>query len=66
MNLNDKDKHIFLKCAEELSELSTEILQTVNKKNKQNFNKINGEIKDVESRFSQIREILFIKSKEQK
>lgn len=64
MNLNNKEKHAFLKCAEELSELSTEILQAVNKKNKQNFSKINSEIKDVELRFCQIKETLFIKSKE--
>lgn len=64
MKLTHKEKHIFLKCAEELSELSAEILQAVNKKNKENFNKINSEIKDVESRFSQIKETLFIKFKE--
>lgn len=66
MNLNDKEKHVFLKCAEELSELSSEILQAVNKKNKQNFSKINSEIKDVERRFCQIKETLFIKFKEYK
>jgi NTP pyrophosphatase (non-canonical NTP hydrolase) len=66
MNLSDKEKHVFLKCAEELSELSSEILQAVNKRKKENFNKINSEIKDVEARFSQIKETLFIKFKEQK
>jgi len=64
MKLNDKEKYIFLKCAEELSELSKEILQAVNKKNKENFSKITSEIKDVESRFYQIKEIFFIKNKE--
>ena len=60
MKLNDKERYIFLKCAEELSELSKEILQAVNKKNKENFSKITSEIKDVESRFYQIKEIFFI------
>jgi len=66
MKLDDKEKHVFLKCAEELSELSSEILQAVNKRNKQNFSKINSEIKDVERRFCQIKEIIFIKFKEDK
>jgi len=64
MKLNDKEKYIFLKCAEELSELSKEILQAVNKKNKENFSKITSEIKDVESRFYQMKEIFFIKNKQ--
>lgn len=48
MKLCEKDKHIFLKCAEELSELSTELLQSVNKESKNNWGKIFDEIKDVE------------------
>lgn len=48
MKLNRKDKHIFLKCAEELTELSLELLHAVNKPSKENLGKIFDEIKDVE------------------
>jgi TRAP-type C4-dicarboxylate transport system substrate-binding protein len=64
MNLTDPERHIFLKCAEELSELSSELLQAVNKKNKENFSKITSEIKDVENRLQSVKETLFIKFKE--
>tara|TARA_A200000159_G_scaffold129742_1_gene126214 strand:+ start:276 stop:476 length:201 start_codon:yes stop_codon:yes gene_type:complete len=64
MNLTDPERHIFLKCAEELSELSAELLQAVNKKKKENFSKITSEIKDVENRLQSVKETLFIKFKE--
>jgi hypothetical protein len=56
MKLNTKEKHIFLKCAEELSELSVELLQSVNKPNKNNWGKICDEIKDVEKYFELLKE----------
>ena len=34
MILNKKQKKVFLKCAEELNELATKLLQEVNKKDK--------------------------------
>ena len=45
MKLNQK---IFLKCAEELSELSTVILQQINKPYKNKIKKIREEIADAE------------------
>lgn len=48
MKLEDDQKHIFLKCAEELNELAVELLQSANKPNKNNWGKIFDEIKDVE------------------
>tara|TARA_B110000305_G_scaffold89566_1_gene100993 strand:- start:561 stop:743 length:183 start_codon:yes stop_codon:yes gene_type:complete len=48
MKLNEKEKHIFLKCAEELNELSVELLQSVNKESKNNWGKIFDEVEDIE------------------
>lgn len=48
MKLNQKDKHIFLKCVEELNELAVELIQSVNKENKNNWGKIFDEVEDVE------------------
>ena len=48
MKLDDKQKHIFLKCTEELNELAVELIQSVNKENKNNWGKIFDEIEDVE------------------
>lgn len=48
MKLNQKEKHIFLKCAEELNELSVELLQSVNKESKNNWGKIFDEVEDIE------------------
>lgn len=56
MKLNAKRKRIFLKCAEELIELSLELIHAVNKTNKENFGKICDEIKDVEKYLSLIKE----------
>ena len=59
MKLSQRDKRIFLKCAEELNELATEILQSVNKPNKNNFGKICDEIKDVEKYLAIIKQNCF-------
>lgn len=48
MKLSRKNKHNFLKCIEELTELSLELLHAVNKPSKENLGKIFDEIKDVE------------------
>lgn len=57
MKLCSKNKYIFLKCAEELSELSTELLQSVNKENKNNWGKIFDEIQDVEKYLKLLKSI---------
>ena len=48
MKLSRESKRHFMKCVEELTELSLEILHAVNKPNKENAGKICDEIKDVE------------------
>jgi NTP pyrophosphatase (non-canonical NTP hydrolase) len=48
MKLDRKDRHYFMKCIEELNELSLELIHAVNKPNKENLGKICDEIKDVE------------------
>jgi len=57
MKLDDNQKHIFLKCAEELNELAVELLQSANKPNKNNWGKIFDEIKDVEKYIQLLKEI---------
>ena len=52
---------IVLKCLEELAELSTVLLQDINK-DKDLTNKIVGEIKDVEKYLKLIKEIYGYKS----
>lgn len=56
--MNDKDKHLFLKLAEELNELAVEILHLINKPNKNNHKKITSEIKDVEKYIEEIKKLL--------
>jgi len=56
MKLNNEERHIFLKCAEELNELSVELLQSVNKLPKNNWGKICDEIKDVEKYLKLLKE----------
>ena len=56
MNLTEKQKRIFLKCSEELNELSVELLQAVNKPNKNNWGKIFDEKADVENWVLKIKE----------
>lgn len=60
MKLSDQDKFFFLKCAEELAELSVELLQAVNKPRKNNHKKILLEIQDVEKYFKEIKSILIV------
>ena len=60
MKLNEEQKHIFLKCAEELNELAVELLQAVNKPNKNNWGKIFDELEDVKK---WIKELMEIKAK---
>lgn len=52
---------IILKCLEELAELSTVLLQDINK-DKDFTNKIVGEIKDVEKYLKLVKEIYVHKS----
>ena len=49
-----------MKCAEELAELSVELLQTLNKPRKNNHKKILLEIQDVEKYIKQIKAILSV------
>ena len=57
MKLNEEEKHIFLKCAEELNELSVELLQAVNKPKKNNWCKIFDELEDVRKWIKELMEI---------
>lgn len=57
MNLTTKEKRIFLKLAEELTELAVELLQAVNKPNKNNLQQINSEISDIENWIKKLREL---------
>lgn len=57
MKLKRQEKHTFMKLTEELSELSVELLQAVNKVDKNNWGKICDEIADVESWISKIKEL---------
>ena len=56
MKLDRKSKHHFLKCVEELTELSLELLHAVNKPTKENMGKICDEIKDVEKYLLLVKE----------
>ena len=62
MKLKRTDKHIFLKCSEELIELSLELLHAVNKPSKENVGKIRDEIGDVEKYISLVKDCLDGKS----
>ena len=57
MKLSAKEKHTFLKCVEELNELAVELLQAVNKPNKNNWGKVYDEISDVENWISKLKQI---------
>ena len=57
MKLSRSEKHILLKCSEELVELAVELLQSVNKPNKNNWGKIFDEIKDVEKYIKLLKEM---------
>lgn len=58
MKLSEQDRFYFMKCAEELAELSVELLQTLNKPHKNNHKKILLEIEDVEKYIKEIKTIL--------
>lgn len=58
MKLNTSQKHDFMKCIEELSELSVELLHAVNKPKKRNHLKILNEITDVEFYLKKVKEVL--------
>jgi len=60
MILNKKQKKVFLKCAEELNELSTKLLQEVNKKDKCRYNDIVLESQDVDARLTELKHVLQI------
>ena len=57
MKLKRSDRFVFLKLAEELNELSVELLQAVNKVDKNNWGKICDEISDVENYINKIKKI---------
>ena len=57
MKLKRSDRFIFLKLAEELNELSVELLHAVNKTDKNNWGKICDEIADVENYINKIKKI---------
>jgi hypothetical protein len=56
MKLDRRNKHNFMKCIEELAELSLELLHAINKPNKENMGKICDEIKDVEKYLNLVKE----------
>lgn len=56
--MKEEDKYIFLKLAEELNELASEILKAVNKPNKNNIKKINSEMFDVDKCLKEVKKIL--------
>lgn len=60
MKLDKTQQYIFLKCAEELNELSAELLKAVNKPSKRKYNNICLEIFDAEERILKLKELLNI------
>ena len=58
MKLSEQDKLTFVKCAEELAELSVELLQAVNKIRKNNHKKIFLEIEDCEKYIKQVKAVI--------
>ena len=57
MKFSRSDRRNVMKCIEELSELSVELLHAVNKPNKENMGKICDEIKDVEKYIKLIKKM---------
>jgi hypothetical protein len=55
--MTKEERRAFLKCAEELSELSVELLQSVNKEREVGNKRILKEIKDVEQWLRRVRKI---------
>lgn len=60
MKLSEQDRFHFMKCVEELAELSVELLQTLNKPRKNNHKKILSEIEDVEKYIKEVKTILSV------
>lgn len=60
MKLNSIQKSAILKCIEEMSELSLELIHALNKPKKNNRGKIILEVKDVEACLKKIKEALDI------
>lgn len=58
MKLNSIQKSAILKCIEEMSELSLELIHALNKPKKNNRGKITLEVKDVEACLKKIKEVL--------
>ena len=58
MKLSSDQKSAILKCIEETSELSLELIHALNKPKKNNRQKIILEIKDVEACLEKIKEVL--------
>ena len=58
MKLSTTNKRIFLKCCEELNELSLELIHAVNKSSKNNQGKIKDEISDVEKYINLVKKFL--------
>ena len=54
MKLTPQQRDIFLKCAEELNELSLELLHAVNKIDKNNRKAIKSEIADVKKQLDKL------------
>lgn len=57
MIINAESRRTLMKCAEELSELSTVILQELNKK-KCKYHAIRRETEDVELRLNELKKVL--------
>lgn len=55
--MNKEQKYIYLKCAEELNELATRLLQQVNK-NKDYTEQIKEELEDVKKQIKLLQEVL--------
>ena len=58
MKLSEQDRFHFMKCVEELAELSVELIQAINKPRKKNDKKILLEIEDVEKHLKEVKRIL--------
>ena len=57
MKLSRTSRRHVMKCIEELTELSLELLHAVNKPNKENLGKICDDIKDVEKYINLVKEL---------
>jgi len=55
MKLSAEQERFFMKCIEEMHELSLELIHAINKPNKDNLKEICEEIKDVEKYLNLIK-----------